>query len=532
MPQLAQPDLDALFPREWERVETHISRVVLGAEDVFKIKKPVDFGFLDFRRLDSRRSACAAEVTLNRRLAPDVYLGVVPITRAPDGALRLGRDLEPDEALAATMEDVVEWAVHMRRLPDAARLDVRLAEGRWPVDTLDRVAGVLAAFHRRAPRIAVADEVEVVRRNIDENFAQTRGSIGEHLAPEEARALERWQHERLRQLAPLVGARGRQGFVREGHGDLRLEHVYLDDDGGVRILDCVEFNERFRVQDVCADLAFLTMDLAFVGRVDLAEGLLAAYARESQDYDLYALVDLFESYRAHVRAKIESFVAQDPGVDERRRTRALRRARRYYRLALAMGRPALAPQIVVVVSGGIASGKSTVAAALGRALGLPVIGTDRTRKHLLGVEATTPVHEAPFAGAYSDEMGARVYAEVLRRARVVLGTGRGVILDGTFSRAEQRARARSLADEVGAGFRLVECVAPDEVVAARLAARARGPSESDGRPEVLGAVRQRWQPPRELPPEVRVRVDTRTPVADTVAAVLARLPEGLAARLP
>ncbi len=285
-------------PRSVEVRETHISCVFLGDEQVFKIKKPVDLGFLDFRTIEARKRACDAEVTLNRRLAPDVYLGVVPVVRGRDGTFAFGGE-----------GALVDWAVHMRRMPDTLRADVRLSEGRLDAASLDALARRLADFHREAPS---SDEIgeyglpAAIRTNVTENFAQARASIGEHLTPREAAEIEASQLEFLRRNEGLFEARVAAGRVRDGHGDLRLEHVYVGLDGALTVLDCIEFNERFRFADVCADVAFLAMDLAWHGRADLAERFLASYARASGDYDLYALVDFYESYRAYVRGKVST----------------------------------------------------------------------------------------------------------------------------------------------------------------------------------------------------------------------------------
>ncbi|MEE8525964.1 MAG: hypothetical protein V3T72_18665 [Thermoanaerobaculia bacterium] len=260
-----------------ELVETHISWVFLGDGEVWKVKKPVDFGFLDFSTSEKRRRACEAEIDLNRRLAPDVYLGVAAVTRDSQGRHRIGGSGEP-----------VDWAVHMKRLPDADRADVRLGAERLDAAQIEQIAAYLAAFHARSRcdrETARYGTVEAIGRNVRENFEQTRDVICAHLSAAEAAEIEAWQNRFLADNASLFAARVAAGRVRDGHGDLRLEHVYLDQEDRPTVVDCVEFNERFRYADVCADVAFLAMDLAWHQRVDLAERLLAAYAREANDFD-------------------------------------------------------------------------------------------------------------------------------------------------------------------------------------------------------------------------------------------------------
>jgi aminoglycoside phosphotransferase family enzyme/predicted kinase len=491
-------------------VETHISWVFLLDGDVFKVKKPVNLGFLDFRSAQQRQSACEAEVHLNRRLAPDVYRGVVPIRRGPEGHAHLGGTGE-----------VVDWAVHMNRLPDAARADQLLAEGSLAKGTVDAIAKRLAAFHRGCR----SDEdtrrfgsLPIIERNIEENFEQTRERLGDYLAGEDADEIVRWQRAFLRGHAATFERRAVEGRIRDGHGDLRLDHIYVDQ-GGVTVIDCIEFNERFRFADVCADVAFLAMDLCEHGRVDLAERLLAAYAREANDFDLYAVVDFYESYRAFVRGKISAMIAHDAALDVATRSRASSDARRYFLLALSAHRRPLVGPVVVAVGGVIASGKSTIAECIGSELSAPVLDADRTRKALLGVEATRRLEEAPWAGAYDPGFTRDVYDELLRRAEVVLDSGRPVVLDASFRSAALRRAARDVATRRGVPFRFVECHAPESVCRQRLAARERSGGVSDGRLAIFDAFRESFEAIVELPPTEHIRIDTTRPDEETLRAL-------------
>jgi aminoglycoside phosphotransferase family enzyme/predicted kinase len=502
--------------------ETHISLVFLVGDDVYKVKKPVCLGFLDFRTLEQRRRACEAEVSLNRRLAPGIYRGVVPVRRRADGTHHLLSDGE-----------VVDWAVHMVRLPDERRADRLVARGSLDGPTVERVAAHLARFHASARSDAETASFglpEAIAVSVRENFAQTRDVVGRHLDPAQADEIERWQLAFLRDRDALFRARVRAGRVRDGHGDLRLEHLYVGDDGSLTIIDCIEFNDRFRYADVCADLAFLSMDLAWHGRVDLAERLLAAYARETGDYDLYALVDFYESYRAYVRAKVATMLAADASADLETRARAGAEARRYFLLALSAERRSLVGPAVVAVGGVIASGKSTIATRLGESLGAPVIEADRTRKQMLGIPPTQAIDEASFRGAYDPAFTDRVYDEVLRRADVVVSSGRPVVLDASFRSVDMRRRARSLATAHGVPFRFVECRATRDVCLARLSARERDRGISDGRGAIFDDFCARWEPVAELSADEHVVLDTSRPLAESLAAVEAHVetwPRGL-----
>ena len=319
---------------------------------------------------------------------------------------------------------------------------------------------------------------------------------------------------------------------RTRRGDLRLEHVYLPDeptagpdertagtDGDVTIIDCIEFNDRFRYADVAADLAFLAMDLSEHGHVELSEHLVARYAQHAGDHDLYAVLDFYESYRAYVRGKIATFVATGPDVDHERRLRAEASARHCFLLALAAERRPLLEPMVVAVGGIIASGKSTVADRLGFEMSAPVVDADRTRKQLLGVQATAPVHEGAWQGAYDPTFTEAVYAEVFRRAAVVLESGRSVIVEASFRSRALRARARELAARHGVPFRLVECRASPEICRQRLRERARGASVSDGRLEIFDDFVARWEPIDELPAPEHIVIDTAGPLADNLVVL-------------
>ncbi|MDB4992685.1 MAG: hypothetical protein JWM74_117, partial [Myxococcaceae bacterium] len=319
--------------------------------------------------------------------------------------------------------------------------------------------------------------------------------------------------EFVEESTALFCHRALHGRVREGHGDLRLEHVYFLDDGRIVVIDAIEFDAAYRVGDVCADLAFLAMDLAYHARPDLAEHLLAQYARAANDYDLFELVDFYEAYRACVRAKVA--VIGGGGPD----------ARRYYLIAAAAPRRRVVSPSLVLVAGVMASGKTTVAGALAGVLGAPVVDADRTRKHLLGVGAAAPMHEPAWSGAYDPYFTERVYLEVFRRAEVVLRSGRPVIIDASFRSRVLRQRARELAATCGVPFQLVECRAPDDVCRARLGARAGGRGVvSDGRVELFDEFKRSFETIDELSPSEHVVVDTTQPLSETTEDVRRRVP--------
>jgi aminoglycoside phosphotransferase family enzyme/predicted kinase len=491
-------------------IETHVSWVLLGPE-VYKIKKPVSLPYVDFSTFGKREAACRAEVEINQRLAPRTYLGVVPIRRMSHGAHTFG-------AAGA----VVDWAVHMVRLDDAGRADLLLGRGELSASHVDRVAVGLASFHADAATgadISACADFSAIEQNVIDNFRMLDSSAVGLVTAEQAWELQRWQLAFLRGHRSLFAARIASGAIRDGHGDLRLEHVFFRPDGDFEVIDGVEFDPRYRWADVCADVAFFAMDLARLGRVDLAERFLATYARAANDFDIYPLVDFYEGYRACVRAKIAAAVARDPSSSDEVQATAKADARRYLLLALTRGRRSLLGPTLVVVAGGIASGKSALAELLGDRLGAPVIDADRTRKHLLGLEPTAHADDSAWSGAYDPTFSEHVYGEVLRRVDAVLSSGRPVVVDASFRTMAARAAARDLAGRHNVPFRLFECVAPLDVCRARVRQRDRATSVSDGRAEILDAFAARFEPIVELPPTEHRRIDTGGSVEQALAQV-------------
>ncbi|MDH5804083.1 MAG: AAA family ATPase [Gemmatimonadota bacterium] len=491
-------------------IETHISWILLDKTDVWKIKKPLSLGFLDFSTLQKRRQACQAEVRLNRRTAASVYIGVVPVTIGPTGCFEIDG---PGET--------VEWAVHMLRLPDDRRGDIMLERGRITTDHIENLAERIAGLHADARTGADVDKfgaVRTIRFNIEENFEQTHDFIAEFISHHEAREIEERQRAFVKKHKLLFSKRIRDGRTREGHGDLRLEHVYYMENS-IEILDCIEFNDRFRSSDVCADIAFMTMDLVLHHRTDLAEQFLAAYARHTSDFEIYRLIDFYQSYRAYVRGKVDAFLATDRTVPTKTAEAAANRARSSFLLALASELEPLTDGILIAIGGKIASGKSTVANALGRRLSCPTISSDRIRKAMIGVSPTKSMTQPPWQGLYDPKTTARVYNSIMEHAGSVLGSGRTAILDATFQSRRYRELARKTAEKHRVRFIFIECRAQKNILEDRLKERMLQPTESDARLDTLEALEKTWEPPDELPDDVRLKVDTGADVESCVTSI-------------
>jgi len=491
-------------------VQTHASYVFLAGSIVYKVKKPVSFGFLDFSTLARRRRFCLREVALNRHLAPDVYVDVVPICGA-------GRafSLNGDGA-------VVEYAVRMRRLSDRGFASKRLRRGRFGPRAVDRVAAKLGRFYRaqmaaaerRLPdrqRLSIDDNLRLIRRHA--TGASTRAAVA---------ALSAFTHAFYAEHDALLRRRRSEGRVLDCHGDLRLEHVHIEG-AKIRIYDCIEFNDRLRTIDVANDVAFLAMDLDYEGRPDLARQLVRAIGRATGDRDLAKLVEFYKCYRAAVRNKVECLRVVESDARETERVASAERAARYLALALHYATLGSRPAIVVVM-GEVACGKSTLARGIAEALGVSVASSDVIRKRL----AKLPLHRRPSGKRrevlYAKGMSRRVYTALLAAARRAVTIEHSIVLDATFARRADRDRLRALAGRFGASVQFIELLTPPALRRRRLAERARvAGSVSDARLEDFDALAKRYEPPLEIVSGPLSRVRSRKTARETLASALVAL---------
>ncbi len=468
--------------------QTHISAVFLAGRHVYKVKKPVEFGFLDFSTLAQRRRYCEEEVRLNRRLAPEVYLGVVPVTH--DGR---GVRVEGDG-------EVVEWAVKMRRLPDEATLQSRLQRKEVGVQVVEALARKLASFHAQAesgPRVASFGRFEVVAGNARENFEQSAAYVGTTVSNAVFARARTLTEEALARHRALIESRAERGVPRDTHGDLRLGHVYYFPDreppDDLVIIDCIEFNERFRFADPVADMAFLVMGLTLQGHRALARAFAEAYFRASGDGEGRTLVPFYTAYRAAVRGKVEGLKLARPEVAAADRTVALTKARGSWLLALGeLEAPGLKPCLVLV--GGLpGTGKSTLAGALAEHAGFHVVRSDLVRKELAGAAGKGQSTSAFGKGIYEAEWTERTYAECLRRAEGLLSEGKRVLVDANFREDAWRRAFLEAATRWGVPGLFLLCQAEPDVVRKRLASRRDDASDADW-PVYLKAV-ETWEEP-------------------------------------
>jgi hypothetical protein len=504
-------------------VQTHISYVVLTRDYVYKIKKPVDFGFLDYSTLSKRRYYCQRELKLNRRLCSDTYIGVVAIRKTRDGY----RADAAGQREARPKGRIVEYAVLMRRLPEERMMHRLLERNAVTKPMLRAVADKLVPFHQAgaatSARIAAYGDW-AIRYNVRENVRQWTPYIGRTITKEQDRILRDYLEAFYVRRADVMQRRVDELRIRECHSDLRSDAVCFVDPkagpDGICIFDCVEFNRRITHVDVARDVSFLMMDLEYRGRPDLASAFTHYYIEKAGDADLPDVLPYYASYNACVRGKVESFLLDAPSVPESQKRAAAGRARRYFDLACRYAE-SLPPAMLVITCGLAGTGKSNIARRLGRRLDAAVLASDVVRKEMVGMDPQERVLEEYRGGLYSTKMTDRTYQALFDNARQHLMAGRPVILDASFTRRAHRRAAARLARETGAQYACVEVSAAESAIRERLAGRLRrGLDASDARWDIYVQQKRRFQRPSEVPPERLISVDTTTRRDRAVAPIL------------
>jgi uncharacterized protein len=495
---MTQPDFYPHRPQNVELVQTHISYVFIAGDYVYKVKKPVNFGFLDFTTLEKRKFYCEEELRLNRRLASSIYLDVVPIVRDDLGHLSPGGNGE-----------TVEYAVRMKKLPLDKMLKILLARGQADAKIMDAVAGKIARFHEAAETGGAIDEmgsIKTIRHNHEENFAQTEKYIDITIPAYQYQFIKEYVERFLAANKHLLEKRIAEHKIRDCHGDLHLEHICIDDE--IIVFDCIEFNERFRFSDVAAEAAFLTMDLDYNGYVSQAEDFVLAYLKYSGDTDMHALLNFYRCYYAYVRGKVISFRLDQKEIPDAERTEIRQTALKYFDLAYTYA-ARLEKPVLILTAGLIGSGKSYQARNLAQRLGANVIRTDVLRKELLKIAPAEKHYESFGHGIYASDISRKTYEKAVDLAAEKIQQGKPVIIDASFKNRSDRALAVDLACRLRVPFYIIECTCPDEVVKIRLEKRMLDNNNpSDGRWEILQEQRKQYEEISEIPEGFCFKVDT------------------------
>ncbi len=472
---LQQPAAYAHPCQTIEHLETHISHVFLAGDFAYKLKKPVDFGFLDFTTLEKRRAACAEELRLNARLAADFYLGVAAVCQS-----ETGYRVRPEGCAAGEIE--AEVLVRMRRFSQDGLLDHLATTGQLEPETMTGIAQQLARFHAsaaRGPDIDRFGSVDSLRAQVMQNFTQTVPHIGHAVSAASHARLRAWSEEFLRSHATLFAGRVRDGKIVDGHGDLHLRNL-CKLNGRVLIFDCIEFNPALRAGDVMNDIAFLVMDLHHRALATHANRFLNEYLEQTRDYAGLKLLDFYCVYRACVRAKV---MALESDTMPATRRALEQEAASYFDLAEQI----LAPRTpgLLITCGVSGSGKTTLARQAAEVLDAVMVRSDAVRKHLAGIPLTSRAGQSG-ASIYTSAMTGRTYAALLQHAREIIASGRWAILDAVYGKQQERAAAAALAHELGVPFGILHCQAPRAELQRRLGRRhAEGRDISDATVEVL-----------------------------------------------
>ena len=503
---LSDPKAYPHNPDRVELIETHISWVFLAGDLVYKLKKPVDFGFLDFSDLEKRKFFCGEEVRLNRRLAPEIYLGVEAVSRNEAGHYLIAGGGEPEE-----------YAVEMKRMPDNGLMKSKLLKGEVDFAVMDRMAALLKDFYQAAetgPRVNHAGDIESIKHNTDEDFWQTTPFIGQALSGQRFDHIRAYTDDFLEAGADLFHRRIEGGFIRDCHGDLHMGNICLDGDR-IWIFDCIEFNEKYRFSDVASDLAFLSMDLDFHGRRDLGRRLIDTYVSLTGDRELLEILNFYKCYRAYVRGKIGCFTFDQHGADEKRKKDALHQARRYFDLAYTYAGGKHRP-VILAFAGLMGTGKSHWAREAGEIIGAQVIGSDRMRKQMAGFSSDTRVY-VPFGqGLYSPEVTENVYKLLHGRAEELAGAGLDAVVDASYMKNSHRRGLLEMAARTGAELTFILVTADEDIIIKRLKKReARGRSLSDGRREIYASQAHAFEPWGDISPARTVTLSTNGTFEET-----------------
>jgi aminoglycoside phosphotransferase family enzyme/predicted kinase len=512
---LQQPYSYPHHPAEVRLLQTHASVVAIAPPYVYKVKKRVDLGFLDFTTLEKRKRNCEREFELNSRFCPELYIAISPIS-VMQGQLCFGAEGQ-----------MVDYALQMKQLPDGYFMDQLLKAGKVTTEVLETVLAVLSTFYQKhppSPSVSAYGNPALIRSSTEENISTLSLYLNKKTQRASLEAIAFFQDTFLRKNQALFERRVQEKRIQDCHGDLHLNHIHVQQ-GRVCIFDCIEFNDRFRYIDIASDIAFLAMDLDFNGRPDLASYIHDRMAELLHDPDMRLLMDFYKCYRACVRAKVEYIASAETEVPAPERIASRSRAKKYQRLALRYALAGTKP-VVLIICGKIGSGKSGLAKKLASVLGCAYLCSDMTRKEQWGQPLYQRTSQEDRVRLYAREATDKVYKDLLSQAIDEVKAHKSMVVDATFGQSAHRAAFMQAFDELQVPYFFLEMQASDEVIRIRLAKREKYRQVmSDARLEDFLALSSAFQELAEIPAERLIRIDADLGTNEILTDVLKRIQE-------
>jgi uncharacterized protein len=493
-----------VIPNYKKIIQTHISIVVLTGEYVYKFKKNVNFGFLDFSTFQKRKFYSEKELLLNKRFAPDLYLGLSYISY----------DSKTQEYfLEGDSHQIIEYAVKMKEFPQDRIMMELLQQNKVTQEDIIRIAQDLAKLYQKIPfsdDIASYGKLDSLKVNTDENFSQTKDFSVSILTKEQYKFIKNKNDFFYDYYSYLFDERIKEKKVIECHGDLHSGNICLIDKE-VFIFDCIEFNERFKNSDICADIAFLAMDLDFYGKEDFSNILIEEYLKCSKDYNLLKVLNYYKCYRAYVRGKVSGFMLSDPTITEEKKKAITKIAKRYFTLAQDYSKKILyryssKKPFIIMMSGFSGSGKSFIGKRLSEFFNMDYLTTDDIRKKLFSIPKDKKCIVEEGTCMYTVDNRYKVYDEMFKLGKKAIESGKSVVIDGTFLKEELRQNLYSTFE--GYNIFILNVKIEDDIAKKRIEKRAKEKNNpSDAHWDVYLKQKENFEEIKEFKDNIIIRLD-------------------------